>query len=293
MSLPGLLSTLCLTHNLLIGANVWIVDFTDSQTSCRETSERENKPQLGQPKESSDASTGRGDAVPVITPHPIIQGSFGWSKEIVYNCSFFCRKQLSAEWRKQRYWNTLFSFYRKQETRIDVKVLVEARKTPSKKASQTAWRELLASWDPREMACTSEQRWSHLSLLAFPATASLLQAGRTRATSVRPPAHSCSGAPAHPFFTSACGSLGLCRGSWCSAAFRTQDTLTVLSHHSKGRMEQRNRTSFRANQPVILCGGLGPDHQTMSSQTTSSSLFHAVLICRAHLSTSTEINYAC
>lgn len=183
------------------------------------------------------------------------------------------------------------SFYRTQETRTDLQLLLEPRKTPSKKASQTAWRELLSSWDPGGKACTSEQRWSHLPLLASPAQTWLLQAGRAPVRSgPPPPAHSCSGAPASPFFSCGCVSRAACRGWWCSAAFRSPDSLSVLSRHSRRGMEQTNRTAFRANQPVILCGGLGPDHQTMSSQTRSSSRCPAVTTRRTRSSTSAEVD---
>lgn len=59
--------------------NLWIFYFTASQTSCRETTKRENKPQFRQPEESLVAATGKGDNVLWSTHHPIIQL---WAKKL-------------------------------------------------------------------------------------------------------------------------------------------------------------------------------------------------------------------
>lgn len=70
------------------------------------------------------------------------------------------RKRLSAEWRKLRSWSTQFSSYRAllQDTRPELEVeVVEARRTPSKKASPPACRELLASWDVGGKASGSDK----------------------------------------------------------------------------------------------------------------------------------------
>lgn len=155
----------------------------------------------------------------------------------------------------------------------------DPRKTLSKKASQTAWRELFASWDLWGKACASEQCWIHRPLRGLPVQTLVLQTGKTEVRSTPAPAHSCSGGPASLFFTCGYISQGPCPAPWRSAAFKTPDSLNVLSPHSKWGTEQTNRTTSRVTQPVVLCGGLGPEHQTMSSKNKCSSLLHAGSIC--------------
>lgn len=54
---------------------------TASQTSCRETSKRENEPQLGQPEESLGAAAGKGANEQPSTHHPIMQVLLLWAKK--------------------------------------------------------------------------------------------------------------------------------------------------------------------------------------------------------------------
>lgn len=237
------LCAFCLTRCPLTDASLWIVDSTDSQASRGETSKGEDQPQPGQAEEPPGGPAGKGAALsdrPTSPPFSCVQPG----PQTLCNCSFFCRKRPSAEWRRRRFWNTLFSFYRTREARRGLELLQEPTETPSKMASQTAWTEPLASWEPRGKACSSGRRCSRPSLLPLPAQTRLLQAARRPATCAPPPPPpplppppppppSCSGPPADPSSTCGCRSRAPCRACWCSAAFRSLDSLRAASPPSR------------------------------------------------------------